>query len=103
MSKKRCRVGKYISRFLITFFLFFALCAFVITCSFLLFFSSIEFDKKHLGLAAGSTFFNAVLLTVLMTVVDMIRRHITVDKPMRQITQALDSIQNGDFLVRRYS
>ena len=100
MSRKMRRFGRYIAQFLVTFCLFFALCAFVITCSFLLFFSSIEFDKNQLGLAAGSTFFNAILLTILMTVVDMVRRHITVDRPMQQITKALDSIQNGDFSVR---
>lgn len=94
------RIGKELLTFAVTFVLFFMFCAFVITCSFLLFFSSIDLQEEQVRAAAGSTFFNALLLTFLFVLVDMIRRHFMVDRPVRKIQEALDKVQRGDFSFR---
>ncbi len=87
-------------RFVTTFLIYFALCAFVITCSFLLFFSGIELPKEQIRTAALATFINVLFLTVLFVTLDIIRRKITIDKPVKEIKDALQKITDGDFSVR---
>lgn len=91
---------KKTSNFLITFLIFFALVAFVITCSFILFLHDIQIPRDQIEAAAKATFLNALLLTTLFGSMDIIRRKLTVDKPVREIQEALDKITAGDFTVR---
>ena len=65
------------------FLIFFALIAFVVTCSFLLFLDSMRLDPDILRENALLTFLNILLLSALFTVIDGIRRRLTVERPVR--------------------
>lgn len=88
----RSAVGSYI--------VFFLLFGFVISCSFLLFFSSIELTREQIEISAKATFINVLVLTSLITAFDIARRKITIDKPVTKIKNALKEITKGDFNVR---
>ena len=84
------------------FFTFFLLIAFVITCCTTLFVKTLDITLagEQLGSAARITFLNVILLSVFMTVIDTLRRKITVERPVKQITVAAEKIVHGDFSVR---
>lgn len=94
------KILKSIGAYLFTFLLYFALCAAVVTCCFLLFFQGIELQETQISTAARYTFFNVLFITALFTLLDTIRRKTTVDRPVKQIKNALSQITNGDFKVR---
>ena len=50
--------------------------------------------------AAKLTFANVVFLSLLFTVIDFIRRKVTVDRPVKKITDAAEKMIQGDFSVR---
>lgn len=85
---------------------FFLLVAFVITCCMMLFLSilsvtlDIALTGENLGVAAKLTFGNVVLLSLIFSVIDGIRRKLTVDRPVKRITDAAEKIMQGDFSVR---
>lgn len=81
------------------FLIFFALIAFVVTCSFLLFLDSMRLDPDILRENALLTFLNILLLSALFTVIDGIRRRLTVERPVRRIRAATQRIIQGDFSV----
>lgn len=88
------------------YFLFFLLTAFTVTCCMSLFlnvFSSnmgITFTAENLDVAAKLTLGNVILLTFFFTVIDNVRKKITVTKPLNQIIEVADRIVQGDFSVR---
>lgn len=94
-------IFKFISRF-ITFFL---LVAFVTTSCMALFVSvfaktlNIHLTGDNLNAAAKLTFFNVVLLSLIFTIIDAIRREYTVQRPAMQIIKAAERIMQGDFSV----
>lgn len=103
--KKGTRV-QTILRFLNQYLVFFLLVAFVITCCILLFVSTLSdtlgvtLTKENLNTAAKLTFVNVALLSLLFTGIDIVRRKLTVDRPVRRITEAAEKIMQGDFSVR---
>ncbi|MGN0492112.1 MAG: ATP-binding protein, partial [Acutalibacteraceae bacterium] len=87
--------------YIITFLAYFLLCAFVITVSFLLFFRNVgEINEEQIHSAAIITFINVLLITLLFTVGDAIRRKFTVDRPVKEIQEVLDRLTNGDYNAR---
>ena len=81
--------------------------AFVITCCMTLFLRSMmaaagisTLPEEIIQVAAKLTFANVVLLSLLFTAIDEIRRKVRVNRPVRQITQAAEKIVQGDFSVR---
>lgn len=85
----------------------FVFIAFSITCCMLLFLSSMmdaagisSLPEEIIQAAAKLTFANVVLLSLLFTIVDGIRRKYMVEHPVRQITQAAEKMIQGDFSVR---
>ena len=86
--------------------LFFLLMAFVISCCMTLFLNTMSrttgltLTQVHIEQAAKVTFLNVLLLSLLCTVIDGIRRKIMVDRPVRKITSAAEQIMKGDFSVR---
>ncbi len=85
---------------------FFLLIAFVVSCSTMLFVSTMR-DSMHLVLtrenmtsAAKLTFGNVLLISFGAATIDYIRRRQMVDKPVKQIMAALDQVMQGDFTVR---
>lgn len=84
------------------FLVFFLLIAVVITSCMTLFMNTLDisFTKANISAAAKVTFWNVVLLSVLITVIDTLHRKITVEKPAKEIIEAAEKIVQGDFFVR---
>lgn len=88
------------------YFVFFAVVAFFITCCMTLFISTmtatmgISLTSEHISTAAKLTFVNVVILSLLITIIDEIRRKISVERPVKRITEAAQKIMEGDFSVR---
>ncbi|MBE6594374.1 MAG: HAMP domain-containing histidine kinase [Ruminococcaceae bacterium] len=97
---------KSVLRVINHYFIFFLLVAFVITCCTMLFVSvlsksvGIELTDANISVAAKLTFWNVALLSLIFTVVDIVRRKLTVERPVKQITDAAEQIVKGDFSVR---
>ena len=95
-----------ILRWLNQYFIFFLLVAFVITCCTMLFVTTlsetlnISLSAENIGTAAKLTFWNVALLSLIFTILDSIRRKITVERPVKRITEAAEKIIHGDFSVR---
>ena len=88
------------------YFVFFVIVAFVITCCMMLFVSTlsntlgITLTDENLSSAAKITFLNVVLISLIFTVIDTIRRKLTVERPVKQILASAEKIVQGDFSVR---
>jgi len=88
------------------FFVFFLLVAFVITCCTMLFVSTLRdtlqltLTVENISAAAKVTFWNVALLSLIITVIDAVRRKVTVEHPMKRIVEAAEKIVRGDFSVR---
>ena len=86
--------------------LFFLMVAFLISCCMMLFVTTfagnmdLALNNENLGDAAKITFLNVLLLSLLFTIADGIRRKLTVERPVKRITQATQRIMQGDFSVR---
>ncbi len=88
------------------YFCFFLLMAFVISCCMILFINTmtrsmgITLTEENINTAAIATFWNVVFLSLICTVIDGVRRKITVDRPVKQIVAAAERIIKGDYSVR---
>ncbi|MBQ8781754.1 MAG: HAMP domain-containing histidine kinase [Oscillospiraceae bacterium] len=60
----------------------------------------ITFTEENISAAAKLTFGNVLLISLLFTVFDAIRRKLMVDRPTKRITDAGKKITDGDFSVR---
>ena len=87
-------------------FVFFLLAAFVVTCCMTLFVTviadtlSLTFTKENISAAAKLTFGNVLLISLLFTIIDTVRRKLMVDRPTKRITDAGRRITSGDFSAR---
>ena len=85
---------------------FFLLVGFVTTCCMMLFLNTmrettgVEYTAGDITMAAKLTLLNVAVLTLLFTVIDWVRRKLTVDRPIRRITAAADKLIKGDFSAR---
>ena len=101
-SGKVRRVLKWLNQY----FVFFILVAFVITCCTMLFVRilsdslGVVLTREDISAAAKITFWNVALLSLVFTVIDIIRRKLTVERPVKCITDAAEKIIKGDFSVR---
>lgn len=97
---------KTVLKWLNHYFIFFLLVSFVITCCTMLFVSilaytlDISLTDENISAAAKLTFWNVALLSLIFTVIDGIRRKVTVDRPVKNIIDAAEKIIQGDFSVR---
>lgn len=86
--------------------IFFLTVAFAVSCCMMLFLNvlaasmGLTFDADNIAVAAKLTFGNVLLITFLFGTADYIRRKITVDRPVKQITKAAEKIMQGDFSTR---
>ncbi len=104
MKASRRRIGRTVLSAVWSFLLFFGIAAFTVTCSFLLFFSKIELTEEEIRTFAPIVFGNVVFLSLLLLAADIVRRKITVDRPVGQIQNTLKRLKNGDFSARvKYS
>ena len=98
--KKRILRARY------NYFVFFLLSAFIVTCTTMLFVTilsrtlSLTLDSDDLQTAAKLTFLNVIILSLLFTVIDAIRRRVTTERITKHITDAASEMMRGDFDVR---
>ena len=103
---KREELRHKISRAIYSYLLFFFLVAFLVTCTTTLFVHTlseslgITFTAENIGTAAKLTFANVIVLSILYTVVDLIRRKLTTGRMTKHITEAAQKVVKGDFSVR---
>lgn len=85
---------------------FFLTVGFAVSCCMMLFLNvladsmGLVFDANNIASAAKITFGNVLLITFVFATIDLIRRKITVDRPVKRITEAAEKIMQGDFTVR---
>lgn len=88
------------------FLAFFLTIGFAISCCMMLFLNvladtmNLTFTATNIAAAAKITLVNVLLIAVLFTLVDHIRRKISVDRPVKIITDATEKFMKGDFSVR---
>ncbi len=88
------------------FLVFFLMVAFVITCCTLLFISvlsetlAIELTSEIISKAAKLTFLNVLIISLIFTVIDSVRRHVTLTLPAKRIAEATEKMTRGDFTAR---
>lgn len=103
---KRERLFRRIIRLISHFFVFFLLIAFVISCCIMLFTKILQntvghtFTQEEITAAAKATMLNVIVISALVTVIDMMRRRFTVERPVKMITNAASNMMKGDFSVR---
>lgn len=97
---------KGIASFINHYVAFFLLVAFLVSCTTSLFITAfsrtmgITFTEENLAAAAKLTFLNVILLSILFTVIDTVRRKLTVERSVKRITDAAKRLVAGDFSAR---
>ena len=103
---KKSGIGHKILRGIYSYFLFFLLVAFLVTCTTMLFVSvlsqnlGVELNDENVQLAAKLTFLNVIVLSVIFFIIDVIRRKVTTEKITNRITASAKRLVSGDFGVR---
>ena len=103
---KKRSLGRKLLHGIYNYFMFFLMAAFLVSCTTMLFVSvlsttlNLELTNADIQTAAKITFLNVILLSVLFTVIDMIRRKVTTEKVTKKISSAAQEIVKGDFDVR---
>lgn len=88
------------------FLAFFLTIGFAISCCMMLFLNvladtmNLTFTATNIAAAAKISLVNVLLIAVIFTLVDHIRRKISVDRPVKIITDATEKFMKGDFSVR---
>lgn len=86
--------------------IFFLLMAFFITCCMMLFVETmtssmgLTLTSDNIALAAKLTLVNVVILSLICTILDGVRRKLTIERPVKEITTAAEKMMEGDFSVR---
>ena len=99
---KRKRFRRALNNYLV----FFLIVAFVVSCCMMLFVKTLAntmglvFTKENIAGAAKLTFGNVLLITFVSASIDYFRRRQMVDKPVKQIMDALNQVMQGDFSVQ---
>ena len=97
---------KQLLRAVNNYLVFFLIVAFVVSCCMMLFVTVLAdtmgliFTKDNIAAAAKLTFGNVLLITIISATIDYIRRKRMVDRPVKQIMDALNQVMQGDFTVR---
>ena len=99
----------HLRRFLLLiyhFLVFFLLTSFIITSCVALFISTMQksmditFSAEDITSAAKITFVNVIILSVIFTAFDALRRKIMYERPVKRIVRAAERMIDGDFSVR---
>lgn len=103
---KWLNIWQRILRGIYHYLLFFMLVAFLVSCTMSLFVSALSKDLElvltgdNLNRAAKLTFFSVILLSILFTVIDVVRRKLTTEKITKHITMAARELVQGNFNTR---
>ncbi|MCL2514204.1 MAG: HAMP domain-containing histidine kinase [Oscillospiraceae bacterium] len=101
MRKKEKKVFKRSIFSLWDYFMFFVLISFLLTCSFYLFFKTLDIDFDiNIRRSAIFTFVNIFFLSLLFAIIDGIRQKFMVERPVKRILEATRQLTKGDFTVR---
>ena len=90
----------YVTDFLFSLFLFFGLVSGVVTATFYVFFSTVTLPDEDIRAFAPVVFVNVVVISLIITVVDTVRRRVAVDRPAKRIREVLNRLAKGDFKAR---
>ncbi len=103
---RKCKKTETILSLLNKYLIFFMLIAFVITCCMMLFITiwensaGIALTEENMGTAAKITLLNTFFLSFIFTMIDTVRKKITVELPVKRIINGAEKIIKGDFSVR---
>ena len=103
---KKARARQTVFRGIYHYLLFFLLVAFLVSCTMILFVNTLTADlgisltNETLQRAAKLTFLNVVLLSFLMTAIDILRRKLTTERITGRIVSATRELVRGNFDVR---
>ena len=99
MKKKRVRRSLFS---IWSYLIFFLTVSFLVTCSFYMFIQTmdIEFSALDITRSARLTFVNVLILSLICTIIDGIRRRYTVERPVKRILNATRQLTQGDFSTR---
>lgn len=103
---KRENLWQNILRMLYHYLVFFLLVAVLVSCTMSLFVSTMSKDLgivltgENLNRAAKLTFLSVVLLSILFTAIDVIRRKLTTDRIAKHIVLAARELMQGNFNTR---
>lgn len=78
----------------------FFLLGFVVSCSFMLFLSGMQISEDFIRERALDTFINFVFISLMLTLLDYLRRKIAIERPVKKILDATQRLSEGDFSVR---
>ena len=84
---------------LLRFLIFFTMCSFVITCSMILMFHGANVEDL-LRERALIVFLNVFLLSLILSIQDIVRRFYFETRPVQRILKGVNAISGGDFLYR---
>ncbi len=79
---------------------FFVQISFIVTCCFLSFLQTMDFEAVDIHRSAIITFGNVLFLSLLCTAADGLRRKIIVERPVKRILKATQELTQGDFSAR---
>lgn len=91
---------------MLNYLIFFMLSAFLATCFVSLFAATlidslgVTLTSENVNVAAKLTFVNVIALSLLFTLIDALRRKLTVERATRRIAAAAKQIAAGDYAVR---
>ncbi len=71
--------------------------SFVLTASFILFFQWVEIPEDTIRKSAVLTFGNALFIAFIVWLVDKLRKRITVERPIKRISDGLERLTKGEF------
>ncbi len=74
--------------------------SFVLTASFILFFQGLDIPKNTIRKSAFLTFGNAVFIAFLAWLTDKLRKKLTIDRPVKRISEGLKKITDGELTER---
>ena len=103
---RKINIKHKVVRGVYSYLLFFFLVAFLVTSSMTLFVTvltdslNVTLTSENVGLAAKLTFGNVILLSMLFTAIDTVRRKFTTEKMTKHIAEAAKKLVEGDFSVR---
>ena len=86
--------------YLRSFLLFATSIGMAVTCTFLVFFSTVSLSEEEIRTFAPVVFVNVLVLAAICVGIDALRRYVTVKRPARKIQGVLERLMNGDFDAR---
>lgn len=99
-GKKRRAFLRNVVDYLRSFLLFGVTISAVVTCTFLVFFSTITLSEEEIRKFAPVVFINVLVLAAICVVIDALRRYFTVKRPAKKMLAVLQQLMKGDFGAR---